>query len=291
MSDEMVSIGHETVGQPSSDLSDAQVNELLSDGEGNAEIPMSNQPQPQKFKFQAGGKDIEASQEELIKWAQMGYNYPQQKAEFNKQIEAFKAQQAEFEQRQKQFTPFMEIDKYARENPQWWEMVSNEYAKAQQGITQETSPEIAALKEEIAELRKFRDELQSEKSAQQLEKEDKELAGEVESIRKSYPNIDFDTPDESGANLEMRVLKHAMDNNIASFKVAFRDYYHDQLVAKAEIKGKETLSQELGQKSKLGILSETSKPTRGFQDATNVKSKSYEDLMREGIEEALAGAI
>jgi hypothetical protein len=90
----------------------------------------------------------------------------------------------------------------------------------------------------LAEIKQFKDQILTEKNSVKVQEEDKKLAGEVENIRKSFPNLDFDSPDEDGKTLEMKVLQHAVDNNLASFRVAFRDYYHDSLISRREKKEK-----------------------------------------------------
>jgi hypothetical protein len=157
-------------------------------------------------------------------------------------------------------------------------------------------PEIQALKSELAELKQFRDEYTSEKSASRMENEDKVLSQEVDSIRKQFPNIDFDTPDENGKSLEMKVLDHAQSMGLdgskpGHFRSAFRDFYHDQLISRAKDEGKETVSKTIQKQTKLGLLGETSKPTRGLKVAENVKNKSYEALLQEAIEESRSGRI
>ena len=131
--------------------------------------------------------------------------------------------------------------------------------------------------------------MQKEQSLKQ-QSEDQTLAKDIESIRKSFSNIDFDTPDENGKSLETKILEHAMGMGLdgskpGHFRAAFRDYYHDQLVSLEREKGKELVSKEVQKRTKLGILGESPKPTKGLKVAENVRDKSYEDLVREAREE------
>jgi hypothetical protein len=271
----------------SAGMSDEQMDSLLTQEAPSREIPMSApQPQaqaPQNYKIKVNGKEIEAPLDKVLKWAEMGYNYPQKAQELNQKEQAFLARQKQIEELENKFKPYKEVDEYASKNPDWWTQVQQQYQQKIAGA--QTNPELQQLKEELQELKKFRDEYSTEKQSLKAQEEDKKLSGEVESIRKSYPNIDFDSPDDDGKSLEMKVLQHAMDHGIQSFRVAFRDYYHDHLLGKAKEEGKELVSKTIQQRSKLGILGETSKPTKGLKTAENVKSKTYEQLAREALEE------
>jgi hypothetical protein len=271
----------------SSGMSDEQMDSLLTQEAPSREIPMSApRPQaaaPQNYKIKVNGKEIEAPLDKVLKWAEMGYNYPQKAAELNQKEQAFLSRQKQIEELENKFKPYKEVDEYASKNPDWWTQVQQSYQQKIAGA--QTNPELQQLKEELQDLKKFRDEYSSEKQSLKTQEEDKKLSGEVESIRKSYPNIDFDSPDDEGKSLEMKVLQHAMDQGIQSFRVAFRDYYHDHLLGKAKEEGKELVSKTIQQRSKLGILGETSKPTKGLKSAENVKNKTYEQLAREALDE------
>jgi len=273
----------------SSGMSDSDMDSLLSSETPSRDIPMESpkaQPTPQEYSFKANGKEVKAPIEKILEWATMGYNAPQKMQEFNQmkaRVDEWNKKQQELEEREKKWTPYKEVDEYAAKNPDWWQQVQESYKQKIAGA--QTNPEVAELKAELAELKQFRDEIKNEKQSLKAQEEDKALGAEVESIRKSYPNLDFDSPDESGKSLEMKVLEHAMENNISSFRVAFRDYYHDHLVGLAQEKGKELVSKEVQKRSKLGILSESKKPTQGLKSAENTRNKTYEQLAREALEE------
>lgn len=272
------------------DLSDGQMDMLVGGESSSRDIPMGT-PQPQaspwtEDTFTANGKQIKASREDILKWASMGHNYPQKAQEFNKMktdFEAMQSRRAELDQLDQKIKPYREIDEFATKNPDWWQQVQQSYQQKLNGA--ETNPEIQAIKQEFQQFREFMQGQQSKEKNQQIQNEDTELSQEVESIRKTYSNLDFDSLDEGGKSLEMKILEHAMNGGIKSFRVAFRDYCHDQLVGKAKEEGKEAVSKQIQQRTKLGILGETSKPTKGLKVAENVKDKSYEQLAREALDE------
>lgn len=283
----------ETENNESNNLTDDQMDALI-EGEGSSsDIPMSEegqeptQEQIQEYTLKVGGKEIKAPLDKVLQWAQMGYNYPQKAQELNAQQQKWAEERAQWENKIKEYeskwTPYKEVDEFASKNPDWWARVQEAYK--QQIAQSESNPEIAKLKEELQEIKNFKQEILSKEESQARAKEDEMLSSEIESIRKQYPNIDFDTPDENGETLEMKVLKHGIENDIKSFKTAYRDYYHEHLVNRAREEGKEVVAKEVQKRTKLGILGESSKPTKGLKVAQNVKAKSYNDLVREALDE------
>ena len=281
------------VDSNSVDMSDEQMDEALNQPKPSGDIPMANEPTapaPEEYTLTVNGKEVKASRDKMIQWAQLGYQYPQKAGELNQKQQEFQARQAEFEKQRQEMeqrlNPYREVDEYAAKNPDWWAQVQEQYKQKLAGA--QTNPEVQQLKAELAELKAFRDEYKNEKQSKQVQEEDSKLGQEIESIRKQYSNIDFETPDEEGLNLEMKILKHAQENGLPSFRAAFRDYYHDHLLGRAKEEGKEAISKEVQKRTKLGILSESSKPTKGLKVAENVKNKSYEELKREALSELQA---
>lgn len=278
-------------GAGGEDLSDGQMDMLIEGDNTSREIPMNDAKpaaaaMPSEFEITANGKPIKASWDKIKLWAEMGHNYPQKAQEFNKMktdYEAMQSRKAELDQLDQKIKPYREIDEYASKNPDWWAQVQQSYQQKLAGA--ESNPEIQAIKQEFQQFKDFMQTQQSKEKNQKIQSEDSELSQEIESIRKTYSNLDFDTLDENGKSLEMRVLSHAMDKNIQSFQTAFRDYCHDMLIGKAKEEGKELVSKEIQKRTKLGILGETAKPTKGLKVAENVKDKSYDQLMREALDE------
>lgn len=267
------------------------VEQLLNGESPSRDIPME-QPKPditpaQEYTLKVNGQDIKAPLDKVLQWAQMGYNYPQKANELNLKQQEFQKRQQELEaqwnERETKWAPYKEVDEYAAKNPDWWKQVSQNYQEAIKGAT--SNPEVNQIKQEFQEFKKFMQDSMAEKQSQKVLAEDQKFSQEVESIRKAYTNIDFDTPDDDGKSLEMKVLQHAVDNGIGSFKTAFRDYYHDHLINKAKEDGKVAVAKQVQKQTKLGILGETSRPTKGLKPAENIKNKTYSQLAQEALDE------
>jgi hypothetical protein len=250
-----------------------------------AAAPTQQEPAPAsipELEFDYNGKQIKApfTDPRIKTWAQQGYDYSQKMAAFNQQ-------RSEYE---KQFAPYKMIDDYAKQNPQWWAEVQKAYEsreanRAQGGADSELPEAVKQKLKELDEIKPFISELKQEREQTRIKQEDSALADEIKSIRDKYSNLDWSKVDESGQSLERRVLKHAVDNGIQSFKTAFHDYYHENLIKLHEERGKEQVTKEIQKRTKLGIIGESPTPTKTIRQAENLKSKSYEDVLREAKEE------
>lgn len=264
-------------------------NERPMEGGDNLEAPAeqaaptpAQQAEAMKYSFNHGGKTVEATQDQLIKWAQMGYDYPQKMEALNKQRQEFEA-----------LKPYQEIDAYAKANPQWWAQVNQawqnkEQMGQQQGQVNPNDPvmqHVNQLSGKLNEAMSFIEQQKQERQQAQIAKEDQELDNEVKSIREKYSDLDWANIDQTGYNLERRVLHYAAENGIKKFADAFKAYNHDTLVQRAEERGKEKIGQDIQKKTKLGLLGKTPTPTMGLKDVGNVKNKSYNQIEAEILQE------
>lgn len=254
------------------------------DGPTRTEIPESAKapPPPESYKIKVNGREIDATRDQLIQWAQQGHDYGQRMAEINR----LRAEQDQKMQSVSQIeSKYKPIEEYIQKNPQWWDHVNKTWEQRSQ-ILNDGSPqtqELLELKNQLQELKSFRDDFLKQKDLETKKQQDSALDSEIKSIRKNYPDINFDAVDDTGKTLEYRILEHAQANDISNFRAAFRDYQHDKLIQLAQEKAKETVNQDLQKKTKLGLLGKTKVPLKGIQRAENVKSKSWDDLAQEAI--------
>jgi hypothetical protein len=221
-------------------------------------------------------------------WLNQGYDYGQRMGDFNRQ-------QAEFEARQKQYDErYAALDQYVQtpEGKQWFDDFQAAYqARVAQNQANPVVRELNALKQELGEIKQFKNSVVEAQRAQQIQQEDQALETEIKSIREQYADLDFDAVNpETGQSLLQSVGMHAVKNGIRNFGTAFRDYYHDALVKRAAEQAKETAAKEIQAKRKAGLIGTTQSPVKGVTKATgNLKNRSYEDLIEEGLNEARSG--
>ena len=279
-------------------MDEIDTDELLKSIEApETERPMTGTPAPEPsaaapvpvawngedFAFDSNGKRVVPdSREKLQTWASLGHNYSQRAAEINRR-------EAEFKSLEGKYKPYAEVDDYASKNPEWWQAVQDAYAKRGQAVPEtvgQLDPGIqAALKpfqEKLAAVESFMTAAQQEKAIQEQTRQDEALSQEVEAIRKQHPNIDLKAIDESGQTLEFRVMKHASEIGTGSFRAAFRDYLHDQLVESAKANGQTASVKAKEHEKRQGILGVSSTPRKVPDDApANVRGKTYDQVTQD----------
>lgn len=271
---------------------EAQVDELLNQideptpataDENPAEPVVAAPVAADEYTFTVGGKEIKANREKMIKWAQMGYDAPAKIGHLSKEIESWKAKEAEFKAYE---TKYGEIDKYVREKPDFWNHVTKTWNEREQLLNDQNNPlatTVSQLQKQVQDLVSYKSQIEQRQQEVAMAREDQAYVQELEGIRTKYPQIDFATQDENGKSLEYKVLEYANQNGIRKFSTAFKDFYHDELVKLGQEQAKENIVKEKQKNSKLGILGVTPTPTKKISE--DVKGKSYNDLVKETLAE------
>ncbi len=268
------------------------VDSVLSsiDDSPSSERAMSDTPPEQtpqqttpEYEFTWNGKKIKAPVDKLTQWASQGYDYGQKMAEFNRR-------QAEFQNQSKQVdeikSKYSEIDEYVKQNPDWWQHVTQTWEQRTKNLGQDPN-NIRDLAKTYAEeaIKPIKDQIAQREQQELFQKQDQELDSQIKSVREQYTDIDFDAVGDDGKTLLYKVLEFGATKNISDFDIAFKAFNHDTLIKRAERRALESQSKEVQKRTKLGILGTSSTPTRTTQDATNYKQKSYNDLTKEALEE------
>lgn len=269
---------------------DALYDRIMGTGDG-ADGPSDNSVQDQQatapaptpnpvdeYEFIHNGKQIKSNRENVLKWASQGYDYSQKMAEFSRRQNETNQRYSQAEELSKTYGP---VDEWVRANPDKWDALQEaiEGNKSSGDVNPEIMREIQSLKE-------FKAQLETQQNQKKIAEEDASLDAEIKSIREKYADLDWNSVNENGhPSLEARVIEHATKNGINSFKAAFNDLLHDDLMKAAESRGRESLTKERKVKETNGLLGTTPAPTKGLTKPNNIKSKSYDDLGREGMDE------
>lgn len=266
-----------SIEAPQPDLMEQPTQENMSQQQ-----TQSQQQAAQEFAIKYGGKEIKAPIEKILRWAEQGYEAPQKIGELNKQLETWKTKEQQLKELEGKYKT---VDDYARENPDWFQFIQQEYSKRTQSQQQDPNNHyISELKQQFEQQKSVLDTLMKEREEARIKQEDEQYNQNFETLKKTYPKVDFNSVDESGKSLEYRVLEHATKNGINNFTTAFKDYYFEDLQKLKEIEAKEKLLKDKQANTKLGILNVSSTPTPK-RVSDNVKGKSYNDLEREALEE------
>jgi len=235
------------------------------------------------WKFAANGQEVTPDTADKAKtWLSLGYNASQTLAEVKRERAQWAKEREELQSKYKGYDRFAELDQYARQNPDWWKHVQGQW---EQRSAYGQDPNLAPILQRLQQTEGVLQEWQQREAERKQAEQDQALEAEIESIRKQYPKIDLGSVDESGRSLEWRVLKHANDNGIQTFRAAFRDYLHDRLVQEAQAQGREAIAKDTQAKVKQGVLGTTQVPTKGLSQAQNVRGKSYDQLTQEALAE------
>jgi len=247
-------------------------------------------PEPfQGLEFDAAGKRVQVpfADPRVKQWVAQGYDYAQRMA-------AFKQEQQAWEAQRQGYSKYAEIDQFVKSDPRgkdWLEHVNRAWEQREQLLANGQLDPVKATVEQLVQerLAPFQKDLEARQAAEReakIQHENEALDQEIKSIRDQFADLDWDAPGQDGLSLELRVLKHANQNGINSFRAAFRDLMADDLVKRAEARGKEAAAKEIQATKRQGLLGQTRAPTKGeLQTAADRRGKSLRDLTREGLDE------
>lgn len=260
----------------------------VSAGNGSAAsapAPDTNAAPEAEFEYQARGQTIKEPISKILNRASQGYDYAYNNAQLKAEREAYLQERQQFDERAKYYQEVME---YAAQNPQWWEHVNGQFQNRgqQPGQQQFQDPTQAQdpiqqyrqlINEELAPLKQFVNETLAERHKAAAEAADSQLKKEIEETKKLYSFQDFNRIDEHGRSIEAKVLEHAKKIGTNSFKVAYRDLYHEDLMNRAKSEGLQKAAEEKQRLTKLGIIGGSPTPTVD-RSKIDYKNLSYDQL-------------
>lgn len=272
-----------------------------------SEAPAQRESSPaarEDYEFIHNGKPIKATREQILKWAQQGYDYPQKAQKLNQEKTQWDQQRQGWE---KNWGVYKEIDDYAKQNKEWWDNVQQAWqTRGQNSQTQNFNPpqnsqnipaefqpylsKIQSLEEKLSKLEPTVSEFIQEKQSLRQKESDTKLDQEIQSIREKHKDLDWNSVDENGKSLETRVLEHAQETGIPSFRAALRDLLHDDLMSRAQAQAKQSVAKGIQSRTKLGVLGESPTSQKGRESNNrNIRNTSYEELEREIRDELKRG--
>ena len=264
---------------------------LLEQIEAPSHSPIQDTPAPQaqieEWDLTVGGKQIKAKRDQVMQWAQQGYSAPHKIGALTKEIESWKQKYSQLEPEYKTYKEkYAPIDEFVKQKPEFWDHVLKQWEQRENLLNDQANPlarEVNELRTQLQELYKYKDVLESERTNTRITQEDQAYHSALGELKKQYADVDFDTPAEDGTNLEYRILAHARDKGIRDLDTAFKSYYHDELISRAQAKAKEELTKNKMKNTKLGIVGTSPTPAKRAQ--SDHRNKSYDDLAAEALDE------
>lgn len=236
----------------------------------------------QLYEYPAVGKTVKEPLEMILKRASMGYDY-------SDKMQALKQREQELAQKEEDLSGlsrYKEFDDYAKQNPEWLNHWTQAFEKRTQPLTtyedgNDENPylqKIAGLEQKLSEYDSRFSKIDDFFKTQEYSKEEQAFNAEIDEVVKSYPDVDFSATNEEGRSLQNQILMHMQKNQIPNFRAGFRDFYHDQLVSKAQSKAKESVAKGIQKTNKAGILGVSSTPTSRGLSSNDFRGRSYDDL-------------
>lgn len=268
------------------EAADAALESISQNDNGPIRDEAQAAPTPQtvdEWELTVGGKPIKAKRDQVLQWAQMGYDAPNKIRSLTKEIESWKQKESRFSEIEKKYG---EIDKYVREKPDFWNHVLQSWEQRNQSLQDTSNPiaqVVSQLQSEVQNLVQYKNQVEERQSQVRAQQEDQAYMQEFEKTKSAYPDIDFVTPDDEGKTLEYKVLEFAEKRKIGDFDTAFKAFYHDELMKRAESRAKENLSKEKIKNTKLGILGTSQTPTK--RPSGDHRGKSWNELAEEALQE------
>lgn len=253
----------------------------------------AQEPAPQfdmnaEYEYKARGRMIKEPLSRIIQRASQGYDYSQSMHEFKQRQSEFEEKQLSFD---RDYKLYKEIDAYAKQNPELFSRIRDAYenrdnSPQNKNSESEQRPQEAKIPDhvlkELNEMKQFREGVLKKQEQERVRAEDDDLDQQVSNTTKQYPDLDFKTPDKSGKNLEYRVLEFATQHGIKDFSVAFKAYYHDEIVKLHADKARTGMAKSIAQKNQRGVVQTPRAKSAGPIDFKNL---SYDELSDLGLQE------
>jgi hypothetical protein len=254
--------------------------------------PVAEQPSDQEpeYAIKWRGEEIKVPLSKLKNYAQQAYDYNRKMQEFNTQRSMFTQERDAFETSRKnleqKLAQYEEIDSYIKENPQWWDHVNQTWhSRGTEGTQPQFTTAIEELKKQISELgNQVSTITQREKLIAQA-KEDAELDQHIQEYKQKHSDLDWNSQDETGLDLERRITQFAIDNNIGNWMAAANHMLMEQFLKSAELKAKESVGKTVQKAHKQGLGPVTDHPITQLKTARAVRNKSYDELGQEALAE------
>jgi hypothetical protein len=235
-----------------------------------------------KLKYKADEKEVEEDIQTILKRASLGYHAAQKMNQFNTERSQWEEKVKAAEALNQKWSRY---DEYAKQNPDWYNHWEQAWQNRGQNLAEPQTADgnieariNALLEDRLKPVNELLSHHEQQKLQERVQSEDRDLEQAIMSIRKSHPDIDFDATDpESGKSLEFKVMEFGVKQGIKDFGVAFKAFYHDELVKRAAEKAKDALSKETQTKVKAGIVPEK---TSSQKPAPNLKGLNYDQTMQ-----------
>lgn len=274
---------------------EALVQHWSSPGATEEEVPapeiQEKTPEENLFEINYRGKLEKHPLDKVLQFANQGRDYNEKMRDFRVQRDLLEKERKEWQtqlQTERQlFDEYRQWKDLANKEPGWLEALRNSYLQRSQEQAVAGTPQdplIQTLASRVEELSGFVTSQKEREAIQARAQEDEALDLEIREYRDKYPTFEWDKVDDQGQSLEKRILNHAIEHNIQSFRAAANDFLLDEHLKRAQGSAKENVGKQIQKATKLGLGPVTKTPTLKLKSVENVASKTWEDVYREALE-------
>ncbi|HRZ15358.1 MAG TPA: hypothetical protein P5110_07615 [Candidatus Omnitrophota bacterium] len=283
LNEEIDSLGSDA---PPEDDKGAGKDEGQDDGEGEdkggaADDGTSDDPLDQKHSIKWNGEDREFPLRDILRFAQMGFDY-------NHKNQELKRQKLDLDTRQQEFVQGTQFLQWWKENPQAGiklkELIESGdlTVKEAEKIIDKDDPvlqKLTSLEQRIA--------------AKEAKEDDAALDGELKGLQKDLKakgiEHNWDTPGDDGRTFEEVLLDYALENGFATLRAAYRDLMFDNAVANTRERTEKEVLARLKKNKEVPDTDAPAKKRAVIRQQVDIKGKSYDDLGREVLDEIAQG--
>lgn len=274
------------VEEQASDTQQATSSEnAATDATGQQQTPNADGFVADQYSLRFRGKTIvPKSREELITWAQYGYNNTKRNQDLTERENALKEKEAKYGQ-------VAQLSDLFEQNPQFKQAVYDIYHKFQSGqipqanqqqqqdgqVDIEGHPVVRQLREK---LEKMEQGYQTWEEKQATDSVEKEVAG----LKDAHKDEDWTTPDaETGETLEIEVLKHADKNGFKTLEDAYRSLRWDEMQTRIKAQALKEAEAAKAQQNRAGVVARGGSAQQGTQQKTIPRSATYDQIAKEAL--------
>ena len=236
------------------------------------------------FSITHKGKELTLDDEKYKGYAQKGYDYETKMHQFRVDQKLFEQKQ---EQAKEQYDQIKQIDDYAKANPQFNQLIQDQWAQIQAGNIPEMNPqtEVQVLKSQIGQIMESMNSQKESQEARRVAELEASQEGAISKYKDANKSMDWETKDAEGNTLEDRIGHAMLEKGVKDFNIMADSFLLKQHMASKTLEGKESAAKAIQKNNKLGLGKVTEQSTLGVKKGEDFRNKSYDDLTKEAFAE------
>lgn len=228
---------------------------------------------PDAFKLKYRGQTVSPRDyQHATALMQQGWSYTQAMEQLKRDREAIEAQKGKYAQ-------YENLEKAFQSNPAFAQRIWQMYQEAQQGKQQPAAQQQPMHDPQYQQLFQTVSQMQQRLQSWDAAQADQSVQREIEDLKSSEPDVQWEQVTETGHTLVYDVLNHAYRNKFPNLMAAARDYLWDTKMANARMQGAQQVATAKQRAAKAGVVQTGSNsPVQAGPAKVNIRDVSYDDL-------------